>query len=113
MKNLVKIIFAQVVITMLALCLLWQNAKLQQGGYIEQQINAHIEDTSSHLQLLRAEVAALSSPQRITQLVEELNLPIQQQNAIPSQTVAIAAPGHCHQKSINLNSGNTRIENAR
>ncbi len=70
----IKIVFIQIVIASVGLCLLWQSRLVRRTGHRLDQIQKRATDIEAQIQRCEAHLSKLKSPQRILRLVQTLDL---------------------------------------
>lgn len=70
----IKVVFIQIVIASLGLCLLWQSRLARQTGHQLDQIQKRASNVEAQIQRCEAHLSKLKSPQRIMRLVQTLDL---------------------------------------
>jgi C4-dicarboxylate-specific signal transduction histidine kinase len=82
--QLARILYVQAVLTVLALCVVWQTAYVRLEGYRLEALRREKERCETEVQSCRAHIERLKSPPRILHLVESLRLPLTQLTPEPS-----------------------------
>ena len=90
-----KVFYIQAVVTVLALCVVWQGALTRKTGYRQELITRAIERYEAEAQEYSAQISKLSSPQRILHLINYLALDLTHEGAGQPNVVAdrIVGPG--------------------
>jgi cell division protein FtsL len=70
----IRVIFLQVVVAFLALCVVWQSRMARWEGHRLEKLQRRVQEREEQIQRCRAHISKLKSPQRIMQLVQALGL---------------------------------------
>lgn len=73
----IRVIFLQLVVASLALCVVWQSRMARWEGHRLEKIQRRVHEREGEIQRCRAHIGKLKSPQRIMQLVHALGLRLQ------------------------------------
>ena len=76
--QIIKVLYIQMLLTALALCLIWQSTLARHEGYRLELLRREIENAKVEAQKYSAQISKLRSPQRVERLVERLGLDIEQ-----------------------------------
>lgn len=76
---MVRGVFIMLVLTALALLLVWQGAELRATGYEVERLQQRIADQNALTAIYQAHLSKLKNPARVTTLVGWLKLDLQQQ----------------------------------
>ncbi len=71
---LLRIIFVLCILSALILCVAWQETRVRQESRRLQEMIAIQDTRTAEVEVLGAQVARLQSPQRIIQIVENMNV---------------------------------------
>ena len=72
-----RLIYAEMILTGLALLVIWQVTEVRRAGYRLERIERRVEERAAQVQRYRAHVERLQSPQRVLPLVESLGIPLE------------------------------------
>jgi len=90
--DVARILYVQLVITALALCLLWQGIVIRQTGYRLEKLHREAEELTAEIEKYQAQVSKLKGPQRVVRLVEELDLNLEQPTPDAAEAVVEQEP---------------------
>ena len=76
--NIARVLYIQVLLTALGLCVIWQDTLVRQEGYRLERVGRDIENARTEVQKYKAQISKLRSPQRIVTLVRRLGLEVEQ-----------------------------------
>ncbi len=89
---LARTIFVLCILSALLLCISWQETRVRYEERRQRELGAMLEERTAEVQRLHAQVARLASPQRITRIVESLEIGLRPPRAsYPSPRHEIAA----------------------
>lgn len=95
-----RFIYAVVLATMLALCLVRQNAALRTVGYRLEDLREEIAEEEAERAIYLAHVSKLRNPQRILSLVAWLGLDLCERPAVQTAQADPSRPEHRAESSL-------------
>ena len=86
-----RCLYAMVLVTALALALVWQGSGMRAAGYDVERLRGQIADQKAQTAMFEAHLSKLKSPQRVTTLVAWLGLDLQEQVPAPEPQEMVIA----------------------
>jgi len=91
--HVIRIAYIQATIAALALCLVWQAREVRKAAYRLEALRQERDQTLAEVRRCSAHVEKLTSPRRITRLVEQLGLQLTPPPAPTAARPPAPAPG--------------------
>ena len=73
-----RVLYVMLVLSVLALCVVWQSREVQRAGYCLERIQQEADSRMAEIQTNEAYIGKLKSPQRVTHLLTTLGLKLEQ-----------------------------------